>query len=134
MCDFSSESDLFVLIQLVDRFERGRILSDEGPLLEEVRDVRHVLLLRELLDIAQQLSPWDTSQGVLDPGRGKGKRPSYDCGVHGPGGDVLVEVDGAAAPLCIGFVLARGGAPLLGVGHGAGGEGATVGYRRTGSL
>jgi len=69
--DFSSESNPVVLVQLFDRFKRGRVLSDEGTLLEKVRDVRHVSLLREPLDIAQELIFRDTSQGVLNPRKGE---------------------------------------------------------------
>lgn len=61
MGDLSSESDPVILIQLLDRFEIGRVLSDQGTLLEEVGDVRQVLLHRELLDIAQEPS-------LRDPG------------------------------------------------------------------
>lgn len=59
--DLSSESDPVILIQLLDRFQIGRVLSNQGTLLEEVGDVRQVLLRRELLDIAQELS-------LRDPG------------------------------------------------------------------
>lgn len=123
MRDFSSESDPVVLIQLFDRFKRGRVLSDEGTLLEKVGDVRHVSLLREPLDIAQELIFRDTSQGVLNPGQGESKSQSHDHdgdGVDGPGGDVLVKVNGITSPLGITFVpVAGGSAPVLGVCHDA---------------
>lgn len=121
MRDFSSESDPVVLIQLFYCFKRGGVLSDEGTLLEKVRDVCHVSLLREPLDIAQELILRDTSQGVLNPRQGESKSSSYDHdgnGVHGPGGDVLVKVNGITSPLGISSVSVTGGsAPLLVVGH-----------------
>ena len=121
--NFSSESDPVILIQLFNRFKRGRVLSDEGTLLEKVRDVCHISLPRELLDIAQELIFRDTSQGVFNPGQGESKSLLYDHdgnGADGPGGDVLVKVDGVTSPLGIASVpVAGGSALLLGVGHDA---------------
>ena len=50
VCDFPPEGDFVILSQFFDRFKRGRVLSNEDALLEEVRDVRHLPLLGEVFD------------------------------------------------------------------------------------
>jgi len=59
---------LFVLRKLLDLLEVSRSLSEEGAALERLDIVHETFLLCEGLDIAEQLSFGDASEGVSDLG------------------------------------------------------------------
>jgi hypothetical protein len=67
MCHFLSQGSLLLLVQLVQALKAGRVLGDEGSLLQEREDVvGQTLGAVEISDIGEEGLSRDSLQGVAD--------------------------------------------------------------------
>lgn len=68
MCLFVSQSCPLVFVQRFDLLELGRVLSDKGTLLQNIKNICQTFLVCEFLNISQQSSLGNISQRIGDSG------------------------------------------------------------------